>query len=242
MGFFKYSVAELIGSGARVLYAESTYTLPVSSGAPAIDLSDIIDLVGPDYNPKAGWVDIGAAREGQGASYERNIEESEQGLEQATGAVFTDITDVPRTLTFQMAQMSVDHLRKFMENAPAPRDIADVPAAGVAGSSDQTAVDFGSFENLPRYRVAIIGQRRVGSGADVTEAGNANAVRGAFVALVGFSCALTAENAQYELQKGQIANVPIQMRLLPESTVTDSTRDRGTWLLEDTGGITIATS
>ena len=55
MGFFKYSVADLIGSGARVLYADSTWTLPVTSGAPSIDLGDIIDLVGPDYAPKTGW-------------------------------------------------------------------------------------------------------------------------------------------------------------------------------------------
>jgi hypothetical protein len=34
MGFFKYDLKKLIGSGARVLYAPSTVTLPVGSGAP----------------------------------------------------------------------------------------------------------------------------------------------------------------------------------------------------------------
>jgi hypothetical protein len=242
VGFFKYSVANLIGSGARVLYAPSSWTLPVTSGAPSIKLSDIITLVGPDYAPKTGWVDLGAAREGQGAQYERNIEETEQSLEQATGAIWTDITDTPRSITMQIAEMTPTNVQKFVENAPASRDIADTPGAGTTGTSDQTAVDFGSFESLDTYRVAIIGQRRTGSGADVTEAGNANEVRGAFVAVVLFSATISAENAQYELQKGQIANVSVQMRAMPESTITDSTRDRGTWLFEDTGGITIATS
>lgn len=242
MGFFKYNVANLIGSGARVLYADSTWALPVASGAPSIKLSDIIDLVGPDYAPKAGWIDLGAAREGQGSQYERNVEETEQSLEQATGAIWTDITDTPRSITMQIAEMTPDHVRKFVENAPAARAIAAAAAAGTAGSSAQTAVDFGSFENLSRYRVAIIGQRRKGTGADVTETGNANNVRGAFVGVVLFSATISAENAQYELQKGQIANVAIQMRALPESTVTDSSRDRGVWLFENTGNQTIATA
>ena len=240
MGFLKYNIANLIGSGARVLYADSTWALPVSGGAPTIKLSDIITLVGPDYAPKAGWNDLGAAREGQGAQYERNIEETEQSLEQATGAVFTDITDTPRSITMQMAEMSPDNVRKFLENAPASRAVAAAPGAGTAGTSAQTGVDFGSFENLSRYRVAIIGQRRKGTGADVTETGNAGNVRGAFVGVVLFSATIAAENAQYELQKGQIANVAVQMRAMPESTVTDSLRDRGVWLFENTGNQTIA--
>lgn len=240
MGFLKYDLTKLIGSGARVLYAPSSFTVPVSGGAPTIDLADIIDLVGPTYAPKTGWVDLGAAREGQGAQYERNIETEEWNIEQATGAVAEDVTDVPRSMTVQMAEISPAGIT-IVENAPASRAIAAAPASGDDGAGAQTAVDFGSFENLPRYRVAIIGQRRKGIGADVTEAGNSSTTRGAFVGVVLFSCTISSENAQYELQKGQLANISLQFRAFPETTITDSQKDRGSWLFE-TAPATIATS
>lgn len=239
MGFFKYDLTKLIGSGARCLYAPSSWTLPVASGAPSITIGDIIDVVGPTYAPKTDWVDFGAAREGQGAQYERSITTEDWNLEQATGAVATDVTDVPRTITVPMAEISTAGVT-ILENAPSSRSIAAAPAAGVAGESAQTAVDFGSFENIDRYRIALLGQRRKGIGYDVTEAGNGSAIRGAFVAVVLFSASISANATQYELQKGQLANVAVEFEAFPDSTITDSTRDRGTWLFESSG--TIATS
>lgn len=239
MGFFKYTLTNLVGSGARVLYAPSSWTLPVNTGAPDIHLDDIIDVVGPTYAPKSSWVDFGAAREGQGASYERSIETQDWALEQATGAVATDVTDVPRTITVQMAEIAAAGVT-ILENAPSSRSISAAPAAGAAGAGAQTAVDFGSFENVDRYRIAMIGQRRKGIGADVTEAGNGGATRGEFVAVVLFSASISANATTYELQKGQLANVAVEFEAFPDSTITDSTRDRGCWLFEASG--TIATS
>lgn len=227
MGFLKYTVADLIGSGARVLVAEAGggFTLPVTTGAPTVGLSDIITLEGPNYAPKTGWVDIGAAREGQGSNYERGIETQEWNIEQATGAVAEDVTDVPRSITFQMAEVKPAGV-VILENAPGIRTITEA-----SGKTAQKAVDFGSFESMDLFSVALLGMRRKGQGKDITE--QSTTVRGGIVGVLLFAASIAAETASYELQKGQLANVPVQMRAFPHSSVTDSTRDRGTWLFED---------
>jgi hypothetical protein len=230
MGFFKYDITSLIGSGARVLYAPSSFTIPVSGGAPTIKINSIIELTSAlNYAPKSGWVDFGAAREGQGAQYERSITTEDWNIEQATGAVATDVTDVPRNITVPMAEIKTAGVT-ILENAPASRAIS-----AASGQSAQTAVDFGSFESIPRYRIAIVGQRRKGVGADVTEPDAT--VRGEFVAVVGFSTSISSNATQFELQKGQLANVAVEFEFFTESTITDSTRDRGSWLFESSGTI-----
>lgn len=231
MGFFKYDLTKMIGSAARVLYAPSSYTLPVTAGAPTLKINDIINLTAAlDYTPKTPWVDFGAAREGQGAQYERSITTQDWNIEQSTGAIATDVTDVPRNITVPMGQIS-DTGVTILEAAPASRAIASA-----SGQSAQTAVDFGSFESLPRYRICLLGMRRAGMGADVTEPDSTK--RGAFVAVVLFSASISANATQYELQKGQLANVAVEMEAFPETTITDSRRDRGTWLFETAGTIT----
>lgn len=239
MGFYKYSLTDLVGSAPRVLIAPSSVAVPVASGAPTIGIEDIIDVVGPDYEPKTGWIDLGGAREGSGASYSRGLEEEEWRLEQTTGAVATDITDVPRTITANISEFSPTNVRNLIENAPAERAIAGTAAAGVAGNAPQTAVDFGTFTELERWRVAIIGQGRAGVGADITETGNGDHVRGPFKAIVLFSASLAAEEAEVEVSRGQPAVSAVTFRAFPESTITDTERDRGTWLHE-IGPATIA--
>lgn len=228
MGFYKYDLTDLVGSAPRVLIAPSSWTLPVASGAPTVQLGDVIDVVGPNYNPKTSWVDLGGARAGSGAEYERGLEEEEWNLEQVDGAVATDITDVPRTITANISQYSVDNVRDLIENAPAERSIS-----GAVGRSQQKAVDFGNFSSLERWRVCVIGQGRQGVGADITEAANGSNVRGPFKAIMLFSATLSAQAANVTWEKGQPAVSAVQFRAFPEDTVTDSDRDRGTWLMED---------
>jgi hypothetical protein len=230
MGFFKYDLTKLIGSGARCLYAPTSFTVPVSSGLPTMKINSIIELTTAlSYAVKSGWVDFGAAREGQGAQYDRSITTQDWAIEQAQGAVATDVTDVPRTITVPMAEISTAGIT-ILENAPSSRAVS-----AASGQSAQTAVDFGSFENISRYRIALIGQRRKGIGFDVTEPDAT--VRGAFVAVVLFSASISANATQYELQKGQLANVSVEFEAFPESTITDSTRDRGAWIFESSGTI-----
>ena len=240
MGFLKYSLADLVGSAPRVLVApSSTFTVPVSGGVPTIKMQDLFDLVGPNYNPKTNVIDLGGAREGSGASYSRGLEEEEWKLEQTTGAVATDITDVPRTITANLSEYSVANVKSFIENAPATRSIAAAAGAGVTGGSPQTAIDFGGFETLESWVVVVVGQGRLGVGKDITEAGNANFKRGPFKAIVLFNATLSAEEAEVEVSRGQPAVSAVQFRSFPLATVTDSLRDRGTWLMEN-GPATIA--
>jgi hypothetical protein len=232
MALLKYALDELLGSGARVLYSDDDYTLPVTSGAPTLGIHNIISVIGPDYAAQTGWNDLGGSREGQGAQYERNIETNEWNLEQATGAVAEDITDVPRSMTVQMAEIKPEHV-SIIEEAPASRAIAAAAGAAGTGRAAQTAVDFGDIENLTRRAWAIIGQRRKGVGADVTEAANGNEVRGGLAAVVLYSATISSEAAQFELQKGQMSNIPVQLRAFPHVSITDGQRARGTWLFED---------
>lgn len=230
MGFFKYDLTKLIGSGARVLYAPTSFTVPVSSGLPTIKINSIIELTSAlFYAPKSGWVDFGAAREGQGAQYERSIETEDWAIEQAQGAVATDVTDVPRSVTVPMAEIHTAGIR-ILENAPSSRSVS-----AASGQSAQVAVDFGSFENIDRYRIAMLGQRRKGIGGDVVEPDAT--VRGQFLALVLFSASISSNATTFELQKGQLANVAVEFQAFPETTVTDSLRDRGCWISETAGTI-----
>lgn len=224
--FYRYSVSNLIGSGARGLIA------PVADVASPVDtLDDIVNLTTLD--PKTGWIDVGAAREGQGSSYERNIESSEARIEQATGTVWEDITDVPRSMTLQFAEFD-DDKTQILEDAPDPTAVA-----AAAHRSPQSRLDFGSIESLTRYRVALVGMRREGEGKDITD--EAADVRGPLVALVLHSVSIAAETATYELQRGQIANMPLTFRAFPDSSISDSRKAVGCWLFEE-GPATIAAS
>lgn len=225
MSFFKYNIEDLIGSGARTLVAPSTWSLPVSGGVPTVGISDIITPNNAgSYAPKTGWVDVGSAREGQGSSYGRNITANEWRLEQATAAVAQDITDVPRTILVQIAEMNPANLKMF-EDAPGTRAIATA-----AGKPAQTAVDFGSIEALSHWTVALLGQFRKGVGKDVTEVDGT--VRGAFLAVMLFSATVSPTNTSFDLQKGQLANVSLEFTGFPHSSVTDGTRAVGAWVQE----------
>lgn len=232
MSFFKYNIEDLIGSGARVLFADSTFTLPVTAGAPTLGIDDIITPTNAgNYAPKTGWTDLGSAREGQGSNYGRNITASEWRIEQATAMVAQDITDVPRTITAQIAEMNPANLQLF-EDAPGTRAIA-----AAAGKPAQTAVDFGSIESLSHYTVAILGQFRKGVGKDVTELDGT--IRGAFLAVCLFSATISPTNTTFELQKGQLANVSLEFTGFPHQSVTDGTRAVGAWI-QETGPQTLS--
>lgn len=234
MGFYKYSLTDLVGSAPRVLIAPSSWTLPVTSGVPTVQLGNVIDLFGPTYAPKSSWIDLGGARAGSGAEYERGLETTEWNLEQADGAVAEDISDIPRTITANISEYTVANVRDLIENAPAERTIT-----GASGVTAQKAVDFGNFESLGRWRVIVIGQGRKNVGVDITEAANASNVRGPFKGVMLFSASLSAQAATVTVEKGQPAVSAVQFRSFPESTVTDTSRNRGTWLMEQ-GPATLA--
>src|SRR5262245_6292568 len=119
---------------ARVLYAPVTESVPKK-------LHDIVELINDEgeYAPVGDWVDFGASPEGDGASYSRGFETESLGIEQSSGAIFTDITDVNRSISLNVAEIDPDNM-KIVEGT----DIAAEAIAKAKGSSAQSAVPIGS--------------------------------------------------------------------------------------------------
>jgi hypothetical protein len=224
MGAFqRYTLKNLLSSGgARGLIAPQVVT-------PITNLSDVVHLTTLDA--VAPFVNVGAAREGQGSNYERGLQVQEQNIENATGAIDEDVTDVPRSMTLQFAELTAENI-KIIENASEVETLA-----AAANKSPQKRVPFGSIESLTRYTVVLLGQRRKGRGADITD--TAAGVRGGLVAYVLHSATISATNSQMELQKGQLPNVPVELRGFPHPAIADPLEAVGAWY-EESGPATIA--
>ena len=216
-----YTLKWLLAGEPRVLYA------PMSIAEPN-DVNDIIDVETP-YAVKDGWVDFGAAREGSQA--ERSIETQELRIQQLQVAVAEDITDIPRSFTTSVAEITPENLQ-IIENSPS---IDVIP--GGAHASAQHKVPFGSIAQLTNYRVALIGQRIAGKGGDVTESGGK--VRGSFVGLVYYAMTLSKDNAQTELAQGTLAHLPITFKANPVDGKAQG-EEVGFWVSEDPGQTIVA--
>src|SRR5690242_12023083 len=95
-----FDITKLGIGPARVLYAPTSVDVPTK-------LQDIVELVNAEgeYAAAEGWVDFGAAPEGDGAGYSRGFETESLGIEQSSGAIFTDITDVNRSISLNIAEI-----------------------------------------------------------------------------------------------------------------------------------------
>ncbi len=222
--FYRRDIANLLGSGGRGILARRD---DIATAVQKLD--DFVDLTTLD--PKTNWVDLGAARRGQGRTYSRNMTTSEGQIEEDTGAVWTDVDDIPRQMTMQFAEITP-------ENAQIIEDALDpVAIAAAAHRSPQTAVDFGTVESLTAYRLVLVGMRRTGQGQDITDEDGDK--RGPLVAVCLHNVSISADNADLELQRGQIANVPLTFKAYPDPGISDARKAVGRWLFED-GPATIA--
>lgn len=216
-GAFPYDLDHILGGRARVLFAETSQALPTK-------LNDIINIQTP-YAPAAGWTDFGATSEG--SSYNRDMDSEGWEIEQATGAIFEEITEVNRSLDITMAEVKPETLQ-ILENAPSISSIAAVAGTNTA----QKAVKFGGFTVVARKRVAFIAQRNIGSGKIV----EATLERGRFVAGVLYNVGIAAEAAEVGFEKGNITGMPVTFSSSPESG-QPSGQEFGTWITEDAGTI-----
>lgn len=222
--FYRRDIGNLIGSGGRGILAR---TADIATAVAKLD--DFINLT--TLTPKTDWVDLGAARKGQGRTYSRNMSTSDGQIEEDTGAVWTDVDDIPRQMTMQFAEITADNTQ-IIEDALDP-----VAIAAAAHRSPQTAVDFGTIESLTGYRLCLVGMRRAGQGQDITD--EAGDVRGPLVAVCLHNVSISADNADYELQRGQIANIPLTFKAFPDAAIADGRKAVGRWLFEE-GPATIA--
>ena len=128
-GAFPYDIDHLLGGRARVLFAPTTEPLPG-------DISDLVDMTSP-YAVNGSWEDLGATRDA--ASYSRSIGTEGYEIQQATGLVLEEITEVSRQLQVSIAEIKPEHLQIIEEAA----SVGTIAAA--AGVSAQKSVEFGSF-------------------------------------------------------------------------------------------------
>lgn len=232
-GLFPIDTAELVGGAAMVVIREVYDPSTGDKRTVPNRFEDIFNPFGPLYeiNEAAGWWPVGAAREGQGSTYGRNIEAQDWNVEQRQQAIAVDITDVPRTMGLQIAEVTAKHVKLF-ENAVAVEDLG-APTSGQVG---QERVRAGSIDSLERYQIAMFGLRRIGEGADVIEIapGNVKTQRGRFVGTVLHQGSLARENVEYELQKGQMVNIPVGFTAHPDQDM-EHKKETVTWLFEKPG-------
>lgn len=219
MGLNPYTVENLLGGSARILYA------PVDEDVPS-GLEDVFDQVGPDYDPNGEFADFGATTDG--SQYERKFDSQDYDIEQTSSAVFSEITSTDRSLTVPVAEFTQASLALLEEGTESSH-------ASGSGHSDQDVVEFGSIEDLTPYRVVMVGRRAKASGAVVTETAS-GLVRGAFVAVVFKRMTLAADSSQIELAKGKLSSIPVTFTAVPEPG-EEARLSHGKWLVEQPGTI-----
>jgi hypothetical protein len=218
-GAFPYDKDNLLGGAARVLYAPDSEAIPTS-------IADVIDMETP-YTSQSGWVDLGATRDA--ASYARGVSAEGYQIQQLSGDVLEEITEITRTMTVSIAEIKAEHLQ-IMEEA---NSIGAVAAGAL--TSAQESVKVGLFADVSNYRVCFIGQRLKESGL-VTE-DTTPITRGRFVMLCLYNTTISAEESGMEFDKGTLVAAPLTFKSFPESGEAEG-EEYGIWLTEDAGTIT----
>jgi hypothetical protein len=212
-----WNIMNLIAGASRVVLAPTTEDVAES-------IQDVVAMVKP-YALAGTYFDLGAGTEAN--EYSRSFESEGLEIQQETGDVMTDITDVGRTMSVSMAEFDPDHV-KVIEEAQTVETIA----AG-AGTSAQQAVPIGSFEDLTPYRAVLLGVRKKPSGIveepDGTE-------RGRLLGVALNRVTLAAEEASMAWEKGSLVAANVVFESFPESGLP-SDEAYGRWLFEDAGVI-----
>jgi hypothetical protein len=218
-GVLPFNLEELLGGAVRVLWA------PITEDVPA-NILDIHDMVSP-YAPNGDWADFGAAA--SGSSYGRGISSEGYEIQQSSTAVIEEITGTARRFTTNIAEITPEHLAMIEEGGT----VETITASAL--KSAQKKVPFGNIDSLTRRRIAFVGRRAKGIGADVTEPAS-GPVRGAFVCGVLYACALSADEASITFEKGNLASADITFTAFPISG-QDPGEEVGCWLEEQSGTI-----
>ncbi len=226
-GLFPYDKSKMAVGPARVVYAPTTVAIPTK-------LQDILALNSP-YKLATGWLDFGAAPDGDAASYTRGFETEGLGIEQETSDIFTEIKGVKRSFKLNIAELDPTNISIIEGSEVAPEVITAVKSKeGEEGSSAQHRVPLGSISELPTYRVAIIAQRKKAE-AEVIEQGG-KTKRGALIAFVLNECSLAADDSEISVSKGSLLSAPVTFEAFPASDAAEGA-EYGGHLFEDAGEI-----
>lgn len=218
-GLNPYDLSNLLKGPCRVLWAPLSVAIPTK-------LSKIIGVDEGKYEPATGWKDFGATT--QGAAYSRQFSVTGFQIEQATGDVDQEITDVVRQVQATFGEITPEFLQMVEQAA----SIGSVSSS--KGNAAEKQVKFGTIESLTAYRIAFVGRRPVGQGADVTEQGGI--VRGAMAAACLYHAKLTGDAASIGVAKGQLSSAPLAFQAFSEGG-QESGQEQGLWLMEQSGTI-----
>jgi hypothetical protein len=216
---FPYDINNLLGGRVRVLFA------PLATAVP-LNIDDVIEVNSTGYAAQTGWTDLGAAKDS--FSYSRGFDTSGWEIQQTTGNVVEEITDLTRTITVSLAEIKPEHLQ-LIENAPAVETVA-----AASGRSAQKRVKFGAFTSITRYRFAFLSQRSTASG--IVTHSDTTTTRGRFVMGTAYEAQISADEVEFEQAKGELSAASVTFTLFPASGQPTG-QEWGSWLLEDAGAI-----
>lgn len=222
-----YDVTKMVVGAVRVVIGDADGTSAVPVPTALQDIQDLISTAGA-YPLADDYRDIGAATDG--SEYTHGRESTGMEIQQETGSIFEEITQVSRGFNLSMAELDTDNVQ-FIEAAAAIETIA--AAAGAGGP--QKSVGLGSYTDLPAYRMALIGVRKLSAG-EVVEPAPSSRSRGRLVAVVLNRVTLSADENTVAFGKGTLANVSLGVTAFPEPG--ESGDDAyGRWLFEDAATI-----
>jgi hypothetical protein len=218
VGQTPYDLANLLKGPCRVLYA------PISQAIPT-KLKDIFAVEG-EYKAAGSFKEFGATA--GGGSYNRQFATSGNKIDQATGDVDQEVSDVVRSISAPFNEVTPE-LLQMMEGATS---VGSVAAA--AGYSAEKQVKTGTVESLTPYRIVIVGRRSVGQGADVVQ--KDGTTRGALVAYCMYRGKIVGDNTALQFARGQLASAPLGFQAYPEPGQKVG-EEHGIWMIEQAGTI-----
>lgn len=220
-----YDIFNLITGPATLGYAPATVSV-------AKKLQDFISLLSKDdYKAAEKYDFFGAAAEGEAPSYSRGFESDGLGIEQESSAVLTSITDVNHGFSLNIAEIEPENI-KMVEGIELGAGTSETVAA-TETTSKQEVVPIGSLTEVPRYRMFLIGERKIESGEVIEPDGT---VRGRLVAVYLNRVALTADDSEIEWGKDGLASAAVQFEGFPEPGLKGA-EAYGRWFFEAAGKI-----
>lgn len=217
-----YNLANLIVGAIRVLWAPVTVAVPTS-------IADVVFMTaGGAYAAKTDWNDFGATSDS--SAYTRGMEAEGVEIQQETGEIMKEVTEINRAFSVTMAEIYEDNVQ-IIENAEA---IEDVAAATLEGA--QKSVGLGTSPDLTEYRMAFLSFRKKQAGIVLEGAGGL--ARGRMNMLILNRVALTADDVEIEGEKGNLTDAEVGFEGYPEPGEDDDVA-YGRWLFEQAGTITL---
>ena len=221
VGAFPYDIENLLGGAVRILYALTAEPIPAT-------MTDVILMEAP-YTAQTGWTDLGATRDA--FTYTRGFDVEGWEIQQLAGNVIEEVTEITRSIEISFADLRPEHLKMIEQGSAAVGTVSPV-----ASASAQDVVEFGSFTSLTRYRFAFISKRPLAAG-EVTESAPSNAVRGRFFMGVAYQAQLSADEVEFEQNKGELTAAGVTFTLFPDSVPAQG-EEYGAWFDEQAGTIT----